>query len=1088
MNETSFHFEERLHEGRALWTSRFTCPKTNEVYEAGTFAEKQSLYDTWKWSKGDQRVPVEFDSRLYYSSLKTAMHAAAARRLDAIQFEAGGSKIRKYCEEDPELPTDPKVEESSQLEASSVEAASVVEATSVVIEEDSDQQEEHSHHDGSLLYINAIKSSPMNSLHNYYNAKNKKTENFEMTLHKEPNPETGEPALWWSSKFECPLSGKKYTSGSLRSEILTFDAGNIQFLDRKPYYSDSKWAKQAVAANVLDDIQFELSGTTEPRLCHEDPSLPATKGSAYKPPEDQMLTRQSKPKETAVGVTNLDETEVDDYMEDMVEELILQSVSTSLTNSSTLDRLMEAWSDSIATTEEAKTSSPEASLPLMWTPSQERIRILSEAKSWLNSLKTPEKKMDRFVRFQNPLQVSTLASGNVILSVLAKANQIRNGSDVQEIADLVFNFLWSGPKPNADTYSNYMQCLSGDPQKVAQMAQEILDEMLSGTTVAGNRIPTPTVEVFNTVVKLWAWAGDAAKCQKVFASMESSNIEVNRDTCIHMLSCLAHGTFDSEHATAGITAMKEAGLWDADAQYAPLRWSGKHIEAKVFPWDKLSDIYSNGFKESPSDGVNAEAEAVDEWVTSIEESDDVEITTGCYEAVIQAWIRTGTRQGLVRAEEWALRSFNATSDGKLQPRLQTFYPIIAALALGGEGPAAVAERISQLQEWSDTYPQLRPDGRINSILLLSRRRHVESLMAKSEDIDTHFESAQAAVSDSLNELTLQCDQLVGDHSGDKEGPPIFLETSAFFDALFCLRSYGQGAAKRMNAAEADATARSILKVASQFQITLKRLHAIAEKEKASLGEERMEETVPVSPILDLQMKHFLDSATSVYNSALRCVNDIHNEPTEEGNTTGAHSVTATNLPEIESLLRSSEECRRLLLAQSATSVPTEVYFSDHFSYHNDGLEYTDSSQFDLCSKVVKAVTESGSHQNVSDQVRVLALVVDILLEETKSTTDRALLSALCLKMIEFIQSNARPDEKEALLQYFLRTISGKTQGSIGVVDVSPIAKTAKIRFRQDWVDSVSRHDAFPKPAGRSSSGSPKPHNRNGKRRQRRTSK
>ncbi|EED89186.1 predicted protein [Thalassiosira pseudonana CCMP1335] len=52
-----------------------------------------------------------------------------------------------------------------------------------------------------------------------------------------------------------------------------------------------------------------------------------------------------------------------------------------------------------------------------------------------------------------------------------------------------------------------------------------------------------------------------------------------------------------------------------------------------------------------------------------------------YDAIIQAWIDTGSLDGLLRAEEWAKRAFISASEGSTvstAPQLQTLRPIMAA--------------------------------------------------------------------------------------------------------------------------------------------------------------------------------------------------------------------------------------------------------------------------------------------------------------------------------------------------------------------------------------------------------------------------
>lgn len=1073
LNESSFQFEDRFHEGKVWWTARFICPDTNKVFQAGTLDSKKKLFKNWTWSKAESRETIEFDNKIYYQKMKTAMHAAAGRRLDSIAYEELGSKRRKYCLEKPaateEMSDAGSIETASspvaKTETEQVESVASVETPELARQEVSKV---------SYLYNVATGQSPKCALHNHYASSDIRVgdNDYELNLHEGGN--------CWSVNFTCPKTERVYTSGTLREDAgFIFAIGEIVYLKGQPYYDNTKAASQAAAARALDHIQFELHGTTEPRLCQEDPS---SLDSVYENPDAQQLKPQGKKKEEdTVSTVKFFDEEMNGE-QDSMDDLTLQS--TTLLSSTTLDRVMEAWSDGVGmASSETASPSNDAALPLTWTPMQERKKILSEAKAWLDSLQSKTaKQTDTFVRFRHILHVSVLTSCNAILTVLAKANQIRNGSDIQAIADLVFNFLWSGSKPNTETYNMYMQCLSGEPGKVAQMAQEILLEMMSGKEVAGNQIPSPTVETFNTVIKLWAWAGDAGQCQEVFKLMNSREVKVNTETGINMLSSLAYSKFDYKAASAGIKFMKETDIFDKSAYYTPLRWSGKQVGGNVFPWDDIADLYSNGLASSMTEDSKTEAEAIDKWVSNIEESEDLDISIGCYEAVIQAWVRTGTREGLEKAEKWASRAFNSASNGTFQPRLQTYYPILAAWAFSGEEAVELTERIEKLREWSNTYPHLQQEGRINSIRLLATRRYLTSLLSKDRATNADMESARSAAAESLQELTLQCAQLVEYHS-EKESRPSFLETSAFIDVLSCLGTYGQGVAQRKDEKEAKVAANSILATVTQFQLTLKGLHTVLRNNDDTTSDELSEEDDATDPVLRLQLNHFLNGATGVYKCALSHINEIENALAEPNSSVESLSLSATSLPEIESMLRSSEECRQLLTVQGGTNALTKVCFSDHFSFHDSNEKGDTPSQFDLCSKAVEVITKSTDGQCTSDQVRVLALIIDVALDDAQLGPEPIQLSNLCSDIVGFLQSTARPDEKEAILQYFLRTISGKAKSTIGVIDVKAIAKAAKIRLHKDF---GTEPESSPHPRARSTS--PKRgQKRTGKRRQRRNS-
>lgn len=77
--------------GFVLWTAVFVCPVTGESSPAGTLR-----------SSKDKIEPVSESPEVYYKTKKLAIHAAAARALDAIQFKQSGKCEPRLCEEDPE--------------------------------------------------------------------------------------------------------------------------------------------------------------------------------------------------------------------------------------------------------------------------------------------------------------------------------------------------------------------------------------------------------------------------------------------------------------------------------------------------------------------------------------------------------------------------------------------------------------------------------------------------------------------------------------------------------------------------------------------------------------------------------------------------------------------------------------------------------------------------------------------------------------------------------------------------------------------------------------------------------------------------
>ncbi len=128
---------------------------------------------------------------------------------------------------------------------------------------------------------------------------------------------------------------------------------------------------------------------------------------------------------------------------------------------------------------------------------------------------------------------------------------------------------------------------------------------------------------------------------------------------------------------------------DREIYNAPLPWHGDVTLIR----ESYKRLFQNGFQannESRSEATSS-VKMVEKWIIKMER---ISIENGqtaeapdirTYEAVIQAWTKTGTEEGLLRAESWASRALEASlSDPFFCPRLATFSLIVSAWAQCGE--------------------------------------------------------------------------------------------------------------------------------------------------------------------------------------------------------------------------------------------------------------------------------------------------------------------------------------------------------------------------------------------------------------------
>ena len=127
-------------------------------------------------------------------------------------------------------------------------------------------------------------------------------------------------------------------------------------------------------------------------------------------------------------------------------------------------------------------------------------------------------------------------------------------------------------------------------------------------------------------------------------------------------------------------------------------------DKRVYRFESYDKIYQNDsrFKDSNTQDAilaNDQAGAMENWV-EIMSSYGVEPNLQTYESLIQAWARCGTIDGIKKAESYGRKLLDGTLDRREPLRLETFYPIISALAYYGspEGPLECEKLIDDIDE------------------------------------------------------------------------------------------------------------------------------------------------------------------------------------------------------------------------------------------------------------------------------------------------------------------------------------------------------------------------------------------------------
>jgi hypothetical protein len=712
--------------GGIWWTATFMCPLSTVEYEAGTLREVKGIRRDagkvcWYRIKGD------------------ALAAAASRAMDVLKFQDSGISEPRYCDEDPAL--------FDQAE-----------------EDDSDNDR-------------GPRNLAREEIHVWYSKKHNITFTRKSFVATQISLKGDLGGNWWTASFICPLSGRRYDAGSLKE----FSGTIYTSADSVKWYRQKADAIAAAASSALDSLRFEETGVEEGRCCLEGPSrVQNVDDDIQKIQKATVLHEEAEDDDENYEiqqVLNLTDIHVGDQQVEEEEEYIIQYVpqqSTDSASSSTLDLIAETWIDSATGSQRKDPSTSRRVSPLA-----ERQNVIDTAFEWIRQQMSEQKRQTHErIQFDNQYQLASVKIANLMLKSLAKANQglpfNQTASGVEEAAKSILDLMWSSrsTKPDADSYAAYIQCLEGgSPSSVAKRGQAIYNAMESGMTLEGRIPPNPNVSATNAVIQLRAQVGEKVSLSDFYPDMVA-----NRDTFLSMLSCTAYPPantrestgFDASYARDCVKAMRELHDKSGDESLqpdiqvynAPLRWSGGLLSntsrpyARCAPWDAYDEIFRRGFKLfSEDDLLFQEASAIDAWLKDMEGDDSyTSPNLETFESAIQAWVRTGTLEGIARAEDVANRLL--TSPGAvLEVRLQTFHPIIAAWVFSGaiNGPEKVQEWVDRLGAHSDVLL----DGRIRATPLMAHLSRQNRVLERLEGIDTPDSHNTSASLGSASEVELQ---------------------------------------------------------------------------------------------------------------------------------------------------------------------------------------------------------------------------------------------------------------------------------------------------------------------------------------------
>jgi hypothetical protein len=835
----------------------------------------------------------------------------------------------------------------------------------------------------------------------------------------------GDGGNWWTASFICPLSGDRYDAGTLRNhDNVRCDSDQVRWYRRKDD------AISAAASRALDMIQNQESGVKEPRYCEEDPSgaeeLSGPKINALSSLEATVVGGDEIADEDVYEIQHVMNTvEISAQDKGEEEEYTIQyiprrdGVTSHSGARTTLDLIAETWIESTISSEKRLHA-----MPMRQSPATERHAAIDTALEWIAQQQTEQRRQGgggERVQFDSHHQQVSVKISNMMLTSLANANHrlpfCAEKKGVEKAAKAILDLMWSSKatKPNSHSYGAYFRCLEGrDPLSIAKRAQRIFDAMKNGSEIEGRILPQPNIGTLNSLIQLWAQVGG-----KTGRFELDSDTRPNRDTFLAMLSSMTYpatvedetGSFDTNYARECIDGLRELSEKLDDESLRPdtqiynsaLRWSGGLLSsstrpyARSMPWDSYDEIFRRGFCDG-NDPIIEDARAMENWLEIMENGKSaVRPNIETYESVIQAWTRTGTAEGLLRAEALADRALEK-ADSTLQPRLHTFHPIISAWIYSGadQGPVKVQEWIDRLDTASDALSDLQLDGRVRAAPIMAHLSCQNRILAQMEGIEgpnsdtLHHglpEGMQATKNgdehrkllESAN-LSFQCLRGLVDDLKSQRG--VFLEADVF---SLTIRACSNGAlahCREGNMGQAEVAVSEMLEVVAEFDGVIANLFSAGN----SLNEASSQ-----------QMLHLMHRAPQVYSSALIGLRDLdHFERGRYNNEADEidHSHLLRHVQALEKMIRRIEEFR-IILNENSTQSELAPHNSEHVT--EESIVYDDLFSYPSTALITRPLSKT--------RTGLLAQILQASDENYRPLRKDAELLRLCMVVTDILRAN-----------------------------------------------------------------------------------
>ena len=513
----------------------------------------------------------------------------------------------------------------------------------------------------------------------------------------------------FSSGLGGKINAEKRRSSSLKTPL---HQAEVKIFDGKVYYRDLKLAEHAAAARAIDCYLLREGKQSFDKLCMEEPYYTAIEKEAQQLDYSMLLSKRNTVQDFRRGTfdstqggqvqgfsqvdagkegSSFDErinntSKIKGAEDFQANPMELPTLSFSFTDEpmlvnntlSTIGRIAEIWTDT------TNNDCPSKPLQPRIVKSTRQYGDALSPTSKIKGIRDWYKQINSEPRSEEAFALTQLYTK--ILMALGKANRElhlnkveESNINVQKDAKQILLKIMSLARSNhydvltADLCNSYLWCLSHvDPPRSAKTAQDLLKRMENGEKYYGTDLPTPNIGTYNATMALWALndgiagqngvnnvyqqlveesksaSSSGSDCsllpnEDTFKTLLAVNSKVDNKFSFEQAKSWLEKIKETSNATGNESFISDASIYNAALNASSAEFTLYSTENSFLNHGKQFD---GGFKDTFS---HTEANDIANWLLYTEEC-GVKPNVEMYEAVIQSWIKTGSKEGLLSAE------------------------------------------------------------------------------------------------------------------------------------------------------------------------------------------------------------------------------------------------------------------------------------------------------------------------------------------------------------------------------------------------------------------------------------------------------